>query len=124
MTSGVPRISLTEFEMLRFMAYCCNRRSVYLTRVILNPYREVCEWGFPFHSDGISGTTRFVPSSREDFTRLKKVVEKKREAAAKEAALEKKLAEEMKALAKDPAIQGDDTMLDEFDAQEQKDVYF
>lgn len=80
--------------------------------------------GFPPLSDGMSKTTRFAPASREDFTRLKKVVEKKREAAAREAALEKKLEEEMKALAKDPAFQGDDTMLDEFDAQEQKDVYF
>lgn len=59
---------------------------------------------------------------REDFTRLKKVVEKKREAAAAEQAAmdEAELAEKMAALAE----LGDDTLLDEFDAQEQRDVYF
>lgn len=64
----------------------------------------------------------FLLGCREDFTRLKKVVEKKREAAAKERADmdEVALAEKMAAL----AATGDDTLLDDYDAQEQGDVYF
>ena len=46
------------------------------------------------------------------------MVEKKREAAAKERALQIEMAAEMKAL------QAEDTMLDKYDAQEEKDVYF
>ncbi|CAM9460001.1 unnamed protein product [Ectocarpus sp. 12 AP-2014] len=68
---------------------------------------------------------------REDFTRLKKVVEKKREAAAREQALKNELAAANKLLETDEALAasaavsgGDDTMLDEFDTQEQGDVYF
>lgn len=62
---------------------------------------------------------------REDFTRLKKVVEKKREAAARERALQAELEAETKALEKDPGLKAvDDTMLDSFDTQEQGDVYF
>lgn len=59
---------------------------------------------------------------REDFTRLKKVVEKKREAAAKERKDmdEVALAEQMAKL----AATADDTLLDDYDAQEQGDVYF
>ncbi|CAM9379699.1 unnamed protein product [Ectocarpus fasciculatus] len=68
---------------------------------------------------------------REDFTRLKKVVEKKREAAAREQVLKNELAAANKLLETEEAIAataavsgGDDTMLDEFDTQEQGDVYF
>ncbi|CAM9307206.1 unnamed protein product [Sphacelaria rigidula] len=59
---------------------------------------------------------------REDFTRLKKVVEKKREAADKERKDmdEVALAEQMAKL----AATADDTLLDDYDAQEQGDVYF
>lgn len=68
---------------------------------------------------------------REDFTRLKKVVEKKREAAAREQELKNELAAANKLLETEEAIAataavsgGEDTMLDEFDTQEQGDVYF
>lgn len=60
---------------------------------------------------------------REDFTRLKKVVEKKREAAAKERELQLEMDAANKALELDSALVGE-TMLDEFDTQEQGDVYF
>lgn len=69
----------------------------------------------------------FVFSSRlcfrEDFTRLKKVVEKKREAAARERELQLEMDAAVKALELDSALVGE-TMLDEFDTQEQGDVYF
>ena len=60
---------------------------------------------------------------REDFTRLKKVVEKKREAAARERELQLEMDAANKALELDSALVGE-TMLDEFDTQEQGDVYF
>lgn len=60
---------------------------------------------------------------REDFTRLKKVVEKKREAAARERELQLEMDAAHKALELDSALAGE-TMLDEFDTQEQGDVYF
>lgn len=55
---------------------------------------------------------------REDFTRLKKVVEKKREAATRERELLKEEAIAAEVMA------ADDTLLDNYDAQEQGDVYF
>ncbi|CAM9707296.1 unnamed protein product, partial [Hapterophycus canaliculatus] len=70
---------------------------------------------------------------REDFTRLKKVVEKKREAAARDQELKDELAAASKLLETEEALAamaiaekggGDETMLDEFDTQEQGDVYF
>lgn len=68
---------------------------------------------------------RFTLMCREDFTRLKKVVEKKREAAAKERELQMELIAENAALEADATLTSvDDTMLDDFDTQEQGDVYF
>ncbi|CAM9671258.1 unnamed protein product [Scytosiphon promiscuus] len=70
---------------------------------------------------------------REDFTRLKKVVEKKREAAERDQELKDELAAANKLLETEEALAavaiaekggGDETMLDEFDTQEQGDVYF
>lgn len=52
------------------------------------------------------------------------MVEKKREAAARERELQLELEAETKALGKDPALAGTDTMLDEFDAEESEDVVF
>lgn len=68
-------------------------------------------------------TGTFCHCIREDFTRLKKVVEKKREAAARERELQLELDAANKALELDSALAGD-TMLDDYDTQEQGDVYF
>lgn len=55
-------------------------------------------------------------SCREDFTRLKKVVEKKKEAAERE----KALMQQVEAVVQEV----DDALLDDYDTQEQGDVYF
>lgn len=81
----------------------------------------------------IATTVNRRPNDREDFTRLKKVVEKKREAAERDQELKDELAAANKLLETEEALAavaiaekggGDETMLDEFDTQEQGDVYF
>lgn len=66
--------------------------------------------------------------NREDFTRLKKVVEKKREAEkvakAAEMKMLAKLALETNVILKEPSLGEDNTMLDDFDTQDQADVIF